>query len=69
MGAWRVSEQMLGRVASEFLSVEWFADEMSRTFDVEQVPTMTLDEAQALPGTITEVPREWEDAVDCGERK
>jgi hypothetical protein len=49
-GAWRVSEQMLGRVATEFLSIEWFADEMSRTFDVEQGPPMTLDDALALSG-------------------
>lgn len=69
MGVCRISEQMLGRVATEFLSIEWFADEMSRSFDVEQRPPMTLDEALALPGAVTEVPRGWEDAEDCWERK
>ena len=69
LGVFRASEQMLGRVATEFLSIEWFAEAMSERFDVEPGPPMTLDEAMALPGTITEVPPAWADAVDCWEPK
>ncbi|WP_143276999.1 hypothetical protein [Bordetella genomosp. 12] len=69
MGVQRISEQMLGRVATEFLSIESFADEMSQMLDVELGPPMTLDEALALPGVATEVPREWNEVVDFWERK
>ncbi|HEX7894272.1 MAG TPA: hypothetical protein VF447_08790 [Terriglobales bacterium] len=67
-GTWRISEQMLGRVATEFLSLEWFADEMSRTPDIEPRPPMSLEEAEALPGVVTSLPPGWTDAVDFWER-
>ena len=68
LGAWRVSEQMFARIATEFLSIEWFADEMSRAFDVEPGPPISLDEALTLPCVITATPPGWDDVVDFWDR-
>lgn len=60
---------MLARVATELLSIEWFAHAMSELLDGEPGVAMMLDEAMALPGAVTELPAEWNNVVDYWERQ
>jgi hypothetical protein len=70
-GAQRISSLMFSRIATEFLSLDWFAHEMSKTLEPEPepVPPISLEEAMALPGAITQVPLEWQNAVDFWEQR
>lgn len=61
---YRASELLFLRIATEFLSVEWFVDEYSRVFDRE-VKAISAEEAQSLLGLVTEVPADWENVRDC----
>lgn len=64
LGAFRVSELLFSRISTEFLSVEWFAEEFSRVFD-EEVMAISAEKAQSLLGLVTEVPPDWKNVRDC----
>jgi hypothetical protein len=64
LGVYRVSELLFLRIATEFLSVEWFVEEYSRVFDGE-VKAISAEKAQSLLGVVTEVPPGWDNVRDC----
>lgn len=64
LGVFRVSELLFLRIATEYLSVEWFADEFSRVFDGE-ARAMSAEDAESIPGLITAVPAGWGSVRDC----
>lgn len=64
LGVYRVSELLFLRIATEFLSVEWFVEENSKVFDGE-VEAISAEEAQSLLGLVTEVPADWANVRDC----
>lgn len=64
LGVQRLSELLFLRIATEFQSIEWFAEEFSRVLDCEEAP-ITAEEAKHLPGLIYEVPVGWEGLTDC----
>ncbi|WP_298409599.1 hypothetical protein [Janthinobacterium sp.] len=64
LGVFRVSELLFSRIATEFLSVEWFAEEFSRVFDGE-MKTLSAEEADSILGLISAVPAGWENVRDC----
>lgn len=63
-GVFRVSELLFLRIATEYLSVEWFADELSRVFDGES-RAMSAEEAESALGLESSVPAGWDSVRDC----
>lgn len=63
-GVLRISEQMLGRLATEFLSIESFANGISQMLDAVHFPPMPLNDALSLSCVVTEIPDEWNEIVD-----
>lgn len=68
MGVFRISEQLLGRVATEFMSAQWFADEYSRIFDEHPSNLVKSDDVLNIPGVITSPLPGWDSVVDCWEK-
>lgn len=64
LGVQRISELMFLRIATEFLSIEWFAEEFSKVLDYEARP-ITEEVANLLPGIIYDIPPSWKDVTDC----
>jgi len=61
-GVWRVSEQSFLRIACEFQSLEWFANEKLTLFDVDSMSVHVED--LSTEGYVTEIPTEWKNAKD-----
>lgn len=62
MGVDRVTESLFARIALEFQSLEWFAEQYSYKIN----EAITLVPAEVVPGTyLREAPNDWVRAVDC----
>lgn len=63
-GVFWISESLFARIALEFLSLAWFAEEFS--LPLKEAPeTVTAEELETMNGVITAVPPEWYDVRDC----
>lgn len=63
LGAQRLSEQLFLRIATEFLSIEWFTEEFSKVLD-QTAESITAEDVKHLPGLIYKMPPGWEGLVD-----
>lgn len=64
LGVFRVSELLFLRIATEFLSVEWFARELSKVLDYK-APPPTAEEAKRLSDLFSRILPTWEGLSDC----
>ena len=67
-GVFRVSEQRFGRIAGEFQSLAWFAEETARSIDEVVPAVMTAEDLEAIkaePKGCWEIPPDWHTVRDC----
>jgi Holliday junction resolvase len=68
-GVYRVSQHRFGRIAGEFQSLAWFAEEIARSILEIRPEAMGLEELEEMiksqPNLIGEIPPDWHDARDC----
>lgn len=67
-GVFRVSEQRFGRIAGEFQSLAWFAEETARSIDEVVPAVMTAEDLEAIkaePKGCWEIPTDWHTVRDC----
>ncbi len=64
-GVYRISEQRFARIACEFQSLSWFAEEMSAQLTAHLPPVVTKEEYESAPEEyITELPTDWTEVKD-----
>lgn len=67
-GVFRISQQRFGRIAGEFLSLAWFAEEIALSID-DYLPTMlTAEEEEAMKAEAdggSTIPSDWYAVRDC----
>lgn len=65
-GVFWISEGLFSRIALEFLSLSWFAEEFS--LPLKEAPQkVTAEELATMSGLVTAIPQEWYDVRDCYE--
>lgn len=63
-GVFRISEGLFARIALEFLSLVWFAEEFSIPLKEAQ-GTVTAEEFTSMSGLVSAIPEKWYDVPDC----
>ncbi|MCY1258448.1 hypothetical protein D9M68_47070 [compost metagenome] len=67
-GVFRVSEQKFGRIAGEFQSLQWFAEETARSIDEFLPAAVTAEEFASIKSQGPqgyEIPSDWYTVRDC----
>lgn len=68
-GVYRVSQHRFGRIAGEFQSLAWFAEEIARSILESRPVVMSREELEEMikskPDLVGNIPPDWHEARDC----